>query len=301
MGHGSWSRDKYTTTTLRSLETGKNHDYSKKMMRSQPRSSWTVHETLDPKRENRDGDHAGTIIRESLDFDEHPNTTPVVIVLDVTGSMAYIPAIIQGKLPDLMQTLIDAGVPDPQVLICAVGDAYSDAVPVQIGQFESDNRIDEQIDKIVLEGGGGGGNHESYDLVAYFLANYTHLDSFELRGKKGFCFFIGDERLYDEVNPEQVEKHIGVDLPQAHDTADVFADLKEKYEVFFLYSNHSGSGGAHVIDNSKARQEGHGRAGAIGWDLVVDKEQILILDDADQVCETVSKIVAVREGDRVEA
>jgi hypothetical protein len=115
--------------------------------------------------------------------------------------------------------------------------------PIQISPFESDNKIDAHIQGIILEGGGGGGNHESYELLAYHAANYIHMDALELRGQKGLLFFIGDERMYDRVDAREVERVFGVNLEdlelESLDTKDVFADLKEKFEVFFIMSEHT--------------------------------------------------------------
>lgn len=303
MGHGAWSGDTYRKTTLRNLSEGKTHDYSDTMIRTQPRSAWKIHELLDPKRKNREGDHAGQITRESLDFPEHPNTTPIVVVFDVTGSMHHVPKVLVEKLPSLMQALIDAGVPDPQIMIGAIGDGYSDTIPIQVGQFESDNRIDRQIEALILEGGGGGGNHESYDLMAYFLANYTHLDSFELRNEKGFCFFIGDERVYNKVNAEQVEKHIGEKMDEGNmDTRVVFDRLKETFETFFLMSEHGGYTAGQVTPKSVSQEAGYyGAPGCFGWEELLDKENILVMPDAEKVCDRIAQLVVVRKGEKVEA
>lgn len=304
MGHGAYSGEVHRSTTMRRLASGDDFSYSKDM-RSKPREQWKVNELLDPKRENQQGDHAGTIIRESLDFDEHPNTTPIVVVFDVTGSMSSVPRVIVQQLPKLIQTLLDAGVPDPQVLIGAIGDGYSDTMPIQVGQFESDNRIDEQIDKIVLEGGGGGGNHESYELMAYFLANYTHLDSLELRGKKGFCFFIGDERVYTTVEGSQVKKHLGIGLPDQKegvlDTVDVFADLKEKFQTYLLMSEHGGYTRADTVDSDSEGQYARWDNRGIKWDKLLDVEQILVMRDATELTDKIAQIVKVREGELQEA
>lgn len=297
MGHGAYSGEVHRSTTMRRLASGDDFNYSKDTY-TKPRDQWKVHELLDPKRENQKGDHAGTIIRESLDFEEHPNTTPIVVVFDVTGSMRHVPRVIVQQLPKLIQTLLDAGVPDPQVLIGAIGDAYSDTLPIQVGQFESDNRIDEQIDKLVLEGGGGGSGQESYDLMAYFLANYTHLDSLELRGKKGFCFFIGDERVYHNVQANQVKRHIGVDLPEEKegviDTKDVFADLQEKFQTYFLVSEHGGYTREHSVPARTGERD-------YGWSELIHEEQILVMPDATHVTEKVAEIIKVREGQLQEA
>ena len=59
---------------------------------------------------------------------------------------------------------------------------------MRIGHFETDNRSDEHLGKIVLEGNGGGGNHESYELAFYFGARKTATDAWEKRGKKGYFF-----------------------------------------------------------------------------------------------------------------
>jgi hypothetical protein len=295
MGHGAYSGEVHRSTTMARLASGDDFNYSKRTY-EKPRSEWKVNELLDPKRENQNGDHAGTIIRESLDFEEHPNTTPIVVVFDVTGSMRTVPRVIIQQLPKLIQTLLDAGVPDPQVLIGAIGDAYSDTLPIQVGQFESDNRIDEQIDKIVLEGGGGGSGEESYDLMAYFLANYTHLDSFELRGKKGFCFFIGDERVYRKVDGRQVKQHIGVDLPAERegviDTKDVFDDLQEKFQTYFLMSEHGGYTKNHAVPGGQRHY---------GWSELVGEENILVMPDATHLTDRIAEIVKVREGELQEA
>lgn len=303
MGHGSYSGEVHRSVTMNRLASGQDFSYSKDTY-LKPRSQWQVHELLDPKRTNKNGDHEGQITRESLDFPEHPNTTPIVVAFDVTGSMSKVPRVIVQELPKLIEALLKAGVPDPQVLIGAVGDAYSDTLPIQIGQFESDNRIDEQIDKIVLEGGGGGGNHESYELMAYFLANYTHLDSLELRNQKGFCFFIADERVYKSVDGKQIEKHIGESLP-AHkegvlDTKDVFADLQEKFETFLLMSEHGGYTRADSVDDSGKQRYGYDDRG-VKWGELLPAEQILVMQDATKLTERIAETILSRVGELSEA
>ena len=83
-------------------------------------------------------------------------------------------------------------VADPQIMIGAIGDDQFDDVPLQVGQFESDNRIDDQLRDIFLEGGGGGDKREGYALAAYFLNTRAQTDAWDKRGRKGYVFFIGD-------------------------------------------------------------------------------------------------------------
>jgi hypothetical protein len=189
MGSGMWSADTYNSVTSARISSGTSFAYSNNTHTTVPRSAWKAHEDL--KATIVAGDKsllAGEVVRESRDSDEHPTSVPVVVMFDVTGSMAGIPKVFITKMKELFSLILRKGyIEHPQVLIGAVGDAYSDSVPLQVAQFESDNRVDEALDKVFLEGGGGGGNHESYDLAMWYIANCTATDAFEKRGKKGYC------------------------------------------------------------------------------------------------------------------
>ena len=84
-------------------------------------------------------------------------------------------------------------VSDAQIMFSGIGDAQSDRVRLQVGQFESDNRMDDQLRTMFLEGGGGGQKSESYELATYFVARHTATDAWDKRGRKGYLFLIGDE------------------------------------------------------------------------------------------------------------
>lgn len=63
-----------------------------------------------------------TGVRESRDSSEHPETTPIIIALDVTGSMRRTPhEMIKDNFPKLMDALMQLGIKDPQLLFMAVG------------------------------------------------------------------------------------------------------------------------------------------------------------------------------------
>lgn len=57
---------------------------------------------------------------------------------------------------------------DPALSFCAIGDSTCDQAPLQISDFGQGKEIDEKVSKIWLEGGGGGNEHESYELAAFF-------------------------------------------------------------------------------------------------------------------------------------
>ena len=108
----------------------------------------------------------GVKVRESRDGSDHPQSMGIVFALDVTGSMGDIPRLMATKaLPTFMKVLMDCKIPDPQLLFMAVGDAYSDRAPLQVGQFESTAELmDQWLTWSFLEGGGGGSGEESYEL-----------------------------------------------------------------------------------------------------------------------------------------
>ncbi len=148
---------------------------------------------------------SGYRCRESRDSAEHPQSLAIAVLFDVTGSMRDVPRTLQAKLPQLLGLLLRKGyVTDPQIMFGAIGDATCDRAPLQIGQFESDNRMDDDLGRILLEGGGGGQKTESYELALYFMARHTVTDCFAKRGRRGYLFIIGDEMAYPRVKPGEV-------------------------------------------------------------------------------------------------
>lgn len=193
-----------------------------------------IHESMNPK---------GIKFRECFDSESHPNTVPIVLSLDVTGSMGKIPhELVKDGLPKIMGTLIQNGVEDASLLFLAVGDHEYDNYPLQIGQFESgDVELDLWLTRTYIEGGGGGNAGESYSLAWYFAANHTKLDSYDKRGKKGFIFTIGDEPCLNSI-PKHVIKEICDDSIQ--DSLDVHQLLKEVEVMYNVYHLHILEGNA---------------------------------------------------------
>lgn len=275
MGAGRWSSSVYTARAASKAATGTpTFAYSSNTIASQPRSSWKPHETLDPK---------GVDVRESRDSAEHPTSVPIAVLFDVTGSMTTIPGVLQKRLPDLLGLIQQKNyVEHPQILFGAIGDATCDRVPLQVGQFESDNRMDECLENILLEGGGGGQNTESYELALYFMARHTALDSVEKRGKKGYLYIIGDERAYDMVKGSEVANVIGDSMnPQENiDFADILKEAQQKFEVFYVLPKYAHHGDDPDIINF--------------WKSALGNN-MLTMDDADDVCETIGLSIATTE------
>src|SRR6476661_5976439 len=204
MGSGAWSPSTYHDRAAARAADGRDvFDYSGAAIRS---GAYRPHQTLDP---------TGLGIRESRDSEDHPESNSIVISLDVTGSMGRVVRGIHADLPHLHELLLGHKyIPHPQIMFAAVGDATCDRVPLQVGQFESDNRMDQNLENMILEGGGGGQKTESYELMLYVAARHTAIDCWEKRQRKGYLFMIGDEMAYPRVKRQEVNRLIG-DAPQA--------------------------------------------------------------------------------------
>lgn len=295
IGGGKWTSANYVSRTTSKAASGTPiFAHSVSTISS---GKWEIHPTLDPKSTNNDGIHKGMNVRESLDSDEHPASQAIAVLFDVTGSMGHVPTVLQQKLPKLYSLILERGyVEHPQILYGAIGDAYSDRLPLQVGQFESDNRADEALENIVLEGSGGGGNHESYNVAAYFMARHTYIDCFEKRGKKGYLFFIGDERLYSTIEKAHVENLIGPGLQADLSTAEIFEELKKKWDVYYLFCTQGSYGfGDEVLPEAAGKDTGSPHGSALGWRKLLG-QNALTLEDAEAVCETIALTIGMMEG-----
>ena len=185
--------------------------------------------------------------REAMDSEDHPNSTPIIIGLDVTGSMGYLSEeIAKNSLHETMMKLYSTKpVEDPQLLFAAVGDV-SDRAPLQVTQFESDIRIAEQLLDLWLEGRGGD-SPEDFELLWYFAAKHTKIDSFEKRGKKGFLFTIGDADCHPEVRGSDIAAIFGDD-PEKFSSRKLAEMAGEKYEIFHIDLSSSYSKPTHFSE-----------------------------------------------------
>lgn len=175
-------------------------------------------------------------VRESLDSDANPQSTPIIVALDVTGSMGKIPeALIKGSLGTFIEEVYNRKpVTDPHLMFMGVGDAFFDAAPLQVTQFEADLRIAEQLASVWLEGRGGGNDSESYHLPWYFAGLRTKIDSMPKRGKKGYLFTVGDEKVPPALTPDQAMRVFGDAIERDYTAADLLALAERSYHVFHI-------------------------------------------------------------------
>lgn len=177
----------------------------------------------------------GNKIREARDSEDHPQSFPIILALDVTGSMGSIPQdLITNSLPKIMKKIMDEGVQDPQILFLGIGDHYYDKAPVQVGQFESsDDLMEKWLMKTWIEGGGGPNSGESYFLAWYIASRHTVTDSWDKRHKKGVLITIGDEPTLKSITKQDLEKFGFTE--QSEITAEqMLEEAKEKWAVYHI-------------------------------------------------------------------
>jgi hypothetical protein len=226
-------------------------------------------------------------IREARDSDAHPRSNAIAILFDVTGSMGDIPprlALDKDKLPGLMRLLTaHSYIEDPQILFGAVGDAFSDRSPLQLGQFESGLEMDEWLTKLYLEGGGGGSSHESYEMAIWWAANHIAMDCYEKRGKKGYIFTMGDEMPYEILPRAIAKKCLGEDLQSDLTFTEILKAAQEKFEVFHIHVNQ----GSYPVESRSYVVE--------AWKKHLG-ERLLILRDVKQIAELIGSTIGLCEG-----
>lgn len=228
MGGGSWTRASfrdYSSTKGMSVNNAGSisGDYHAQDMFKQRR----IAPELDPKNK----------MRECCDSEEHPNTKPVILALDVTGSMGGAAVEVAKKLNVVMTSLYEK-VTDVEFLIMGIGDLAYDDAPIQASQFESDIRIAEQLDKIYFEGGGGGNSYESYTAAWYFGVRHTKLDCWN-RGKKGIIITMGDEPLNPYLPKNPLSDVTGDNLQGDVETKDLYEEASRKFDIYHLAVNDS--------------------------------------------------------------
>ena len=243
-------------------------DYSTKS-REEVFSQRNLDPLMDPKRAE---------IRESRDSDEHPESFPIIIALDETGSMGHIPEkLIKDIFPDIMEKILNAGVPNPQVLFMGIGDCcYNEQAPLQVGQFESSDELMEKwLTKIYLEGRGGGNRHESYPIAWYFTHRHVVTDAWEKRKVKGVLITIGDEPCQRLLTKEQLNRY--VDNAQADVTiSELLPEVQKYWNVFHIHCE-----GSHSYSFKETNWEQ-----LLGINAVVSEDH-----DGSDIAEIIPKLV----------
>lgn len=227
----------------------------------------------------------GVKVREARDSAANPNSTPIIVAVDVTGSMGIIAEYLvrTGVGVLFKEILARKPVSDPQLMSMAIGDAHTDKAPLQVSQFEADLKCANWLEKFYLEGNGGGNNSESYHFPLYFAAKHTSTDCFEKRGKKGYLFTIGDEQVPPRLTRDQIFRFIGDDSEAGFTYDELYAMASKQYEVFHII----------IAEGNHARYAEN--AVRTSWKNAIG-ERAIWLDDYKNLSEVIVSIIQMIEG-----
>jgi hypothetical protein len=140
--------------------------------------------------------------------------------------------------------------------------------------------MDDDLGRILLEGGGGGQKTESYELALYFMARHTATDCLTKRGRRGYLFMIGDEMAYQRVKPAEVRSVIGDDLREPVPVTDMMAEVSRKWDTYYILP----AGASYVGDPE-----------VLGFWRGLLGQSVIQLADLDAVCETIALTVGLGE------
>jgi len=228
--------------------------------------------------------------RESRDSDTNPKSKPTILALDGTGSMGSIAHhMIQKGLATTMSEIFARFTTfDPAVLTAVLGDVHNrDEAPLQVGQFESDLEIAQQLTEFFIEGGGGSNPFESYSLPWWFAGNKTSIDCFEKRGEKGFLFTIGDEEPTEPLTAAHLSEVFGpgqyADLTTSKEALEM---ARKYYHVFHVV----------VAEGSYCKSEGV-RNVVKAWQNLMG-QSVLQLDNYKKLAEVIVSTMEVVENNK---
>lgn len=222
MGGGTYSRDAWTST--KSARAFADTD--------------TIFRQNRERRIHKDFDPSKIKFRESRDSEDSPESVPILLGMDVTGSMGvYADYLAREGIGILVGEILDKKpVKYPHVAFCAIGDAIAgDEAPLQVSQFEADNRIDQIVENVWIEKHGGGNSSESYDLPWYFAANFVQSDAWEKRQQKGYIFTYGDEPApHFKYGSSTLSRVFGDRVQGPVRTSQMLDAAQEKWRVFHV-------------------------------------------------------------------
>lgn len=223
--------------------------------------------------------------RESRDSIEHPMSTPLIFGLDSTGSMGMIYEIIAKKFETAVIEIFNRQcVPDPQIMFAAIDDVEARGIdPLQVTQFEVDNRIAEQLFDLYFTGCGCGNGFESYQLLWYFAAMHTKTDCVEKHNKKGVLITVGDDGPQYTLKRDDIKRVFGDTIERDYTANELLEMVSRQYDVYHIC----------VEQGSSFR-----RGDVTKWEELLGN-RVITLKDANKLPELLVSLLEVNAGNSV--
>jgi len=209
---------------------------------------------------------------------------PLIIVSDVTGSMGEWPGIMFGKLPYLEYEAKEYLGDDLEICWAAFRDAHTrDSHPLQVRPFTKGKKHLDRLTEIVR--GGGSNPRESSELAAAYFANNCEMPN----AINPVLIFISDDTIYETLTPSHAKQHAKVDLKKEMSKEQLFTDLKQKYDVYFIQKVTQVRGN-EMYGNDKNVYD--------CWAPLVGTDHVVPLSDPDRVVDCIFGILGKATGRR---
>jgi ribosomal protein S27AE len=177
--------------------------------------------------ERKDGPNAKIVDPQKHVRTESPN--PLIVAVDVTGSMASWPFEIFDRLPLLYNTLSQYR-EDLEVCFAAIGDAGCDRWPLQVTTFAGGYDLEQLLGSLYGEGGGGDAP-ESYGLFAHWVN--THVEVPNAR-ESPFLILFGDAPMHPQVPTKQIAHYLGDRIDGDVDAIKAWRQICQTWNVWFM-------------------------------------------------------------------
>ncbi|MBN1967191.1 MAG: zinc ribbon domain-containing protein [Anaerolineae bacterium] len=222
--------------------------------RTYERKSGPIESVIDPKKRIRS-----------------ESKNPLIVGIDVTGSMASWPFEIFDRLPLLYNTLSQYR-PDLEICFAAIGDAKVDRWPLQVTDFASGFDLEQLLGSLYGEGSGGDAP-ESYGLFAHWVNTHVEVPRIE---EPPFFIMFGDATMHESIAPSLVDKVIGDKPGRSVDALKAWQKVTETWNVWFMRR-------ATGVKNDKVDQQ---------WGQAVGEQKIFHIDDEQRAVDYAMGLIA---------
>jgi len=158
---------------------------------------------------------------------ETPN--PLIVAVDVTGSMASWPFEIFDRLPLLYNTLSQYR-DNLEICFAAIGDANCDRWPLQVTNFAGGFDLEQLLGSLFGEGGGGDAP-ESYGLFAHWVNTHVEVPN---AAEPPFLILFGDAPMHLKIPQDQIAHYLGDQMRRDVDAIEAWRQVCQTWNVWFL-------------------------------------------------------------------
>lgn len=190
--------------------------------------------------------------------------TPLVVAVDVSGSMSHWPGVIFEKLPVLYNEA-KLHLPEVEISFCAVDDTCH---MVQVCDFRRGKDLEEGINAIRPCG-----QDEYFEMALYYYARHCSTP----KAKKGLFVVCGNEPFRPEISPGHILQYFGEKVAAPVKTADVIKEVQKKFDLYMLY--------VPTID------------GIVEWEKALGKQMVFKLDDPQRIVDCIIGLCAIYADD----